>query len=225
MTDNLCLLKRAKEGDSAARERLVLENMGLVKSIARRYVGRGQELDDLIQIGLIGLIKAVDRFDMGYEVQFSTYAVPLITGELRRFLRDDGIVRVSRSLKSIYYRAERYRSEILGSTGREPTVMEISEAIGESPEELVMAMEARSDVTCIDEIREEMMGSSSDEEVIERLYISQLLSGLSENERKIITMRYFENRTQGQIGSLLGMSQVQVSRLEKRIIGKLQKLE
>lgn len=225
MADNLHLLELAKEGDRAARDELVTSNMGLVKTIARRYAGRGQEIEDLIQIGLIGLIKAIDRFDMSYEVQFSTYAVPLITGELRRFLRDDGMVKVSRSLKTIHYRAERYRHDVLGERGQEPTVAEISRAIGVSPEELVMSMEALSDVSCIDEMREEMVGAADGNLLIDRIYVSQLLSALSDNERRVIVMRYFENMTQGQIGSLLGMTQVQVSRLEKRILEKLKDFE
>ena len=125
MTDNLQLLRLAKEGDITARDRLITENMGLVVSVAKRYIGRGQELEDLIQIGLIGLIKAVDRFDLEYDVMFSTYSVPLIQGEIRRFLRDDGLVRVSRNLKTIHYRAEKYRQEYQRTNGREPTVDEI----------------------------------------------------------------------------------------------------
>lgn len=221
MADNLHLLERTKDGDMAARDELVLANMGLVKSIARRYTGRGQDMDDLIQIGLIGLIKAIDRFDMSYEVQFSTYAVPLITGELRRFLRDDGIIKVSRSVKSIYYRVEKYRNEVAAACGREPTTAEICDALGESAEDVIMAMEAGADVSCIDEVREETTGSDGGDEVIRHLYVSQLLNRLSANERRLIYMRYFENKTQGQIGELLGMSQVQVSRLEKRILKKM----
>lgn len=221
MADNLHLLERAKDGDMEARDELVLSNMGLVKSIARRYAGRGQDMDDLIQIGLIGLIKAVDRFDLEYEVQFSTYAVPLITGELRRFLRDDGLVKVSRNLKSIYYKAEKYRNEVIRNSGHEPTTQEICAAIDESAEDLVMAMEAATDAACIDEIRDEITGDSAGDEIVNRLYISELLDRLSPNERRLIVLRYFENKTQGQIGELLGMSQVSVSRLEKKILEKL----
>ncbi|MDD6405569.1 MAG: sigma-70 family RNA polymerase sigma factor [Clostridiales bacterium] len=223
MADNLHLLKLAKDGDREARDRLVTENMGLVMSIAKRYVGRGQDLEDLVQIGLIGLIKAVDRFDTDYEVKFSTYAVPLIQGELRRFLRDDGIVKVGRGLKALYYKAERYRQEIRKAQGKEPGVDEICKAIAVSPEDLMMAMEAASDVTCIDEINDEMTGREEGDMIVDRLYIYQMLDTLSENERRLIVMRYFENRTQGQIGNTLGMSQVQVSRLEKKILEKLRK--
>lgn len=221
MADNLHLLERTKDGDMAARDELVLSNMGLVKSIARRYAGRGQDMDDLIQIGLIGLIKAIDRFDMSYEVQFSTYAVPLITGELRRFLRDDGPIKVSRSLKAVYYKTEKYRNEVIKAYGREPTTAELCEALGESAEDFIMAMEAGADMTCIDEMREEMLGSDGGDEVIRHLYVTELLGRLSENERRIIFMRYFENKTQAQIGELFGMTQVQVSRLEKRILRKM----
>ena len=185
MADNHRLLELAKDGDRDARDKLVTDNMGLVVSVARRYVGRGQELEDLIQIGLIGLVKAIDRFDMDYEVKLSTYAVPLIQGEIRRFLRDDGMVKVSRNLKTIYYRADRYRHEVEKNRGTEPGMEEICDRI------------------------------------VDRLCVSQLLDTLTPDERKLVVLRYFQDKTQGQTGQILGMSQVQVSRLEKKILGRL----
>ena len=167
MADNHRLLELAKDGDRDARDKLVTDNMGLVVSVARRYVGRGQELEDLIQIGLIGLVKAIDRFDMDYEVKLSTYAVPLIQGEIRRFLRDDGMVKVSRNLKTIYYRADRYRHEVEKNRGTEPGMEEICEAIGTTPEELVMAMDAASDVTCIDDLHAEMCGTEDGDRIVD----------------------------------------------------------
>ena len=203
MTDNLQLLRLAKEGDITARDRLITENMGLVVSVAKRYIGRGQELEDLIQIGLIGLIKAVDRFDLEYDVMFSTYSVPLIQGEIRRFLRDDGLVRVSRNLKTIHYRAEKYRQEYQRTNGREPTVDEICAKI--------------------EEMGELQTSRREEERVVEKLYVKQLLDTLPEREKKLITLRYFGEKTQGETGRILGMSQVQVSRLEKKILRELKR--
>ena len=223
MTDNLQLLRLAKEGDITARNRLITENMGLVVSVAKRYIGRGQELEDLIQIGLIGLIKAVDRFDLEYDVMFSTYSVPLIQGEIRRFLRDDGLVRVSRNLKTIRYRAEKYRQEYQRTNGREPTVDEICAEIGSDPEELVMAMESAVDISNIEEMGELQTSRREEERVVEKLYVKQLLDTLPEREKKLITLRYFGEKTQGETGRILGMSQVQVSRLEKKILRELKR--
>ena len=224
MADNLQLLRLAKEGDDTARTRLITENMGLVVSIAKRYIGRGQELEDLIQIGLIGLIKAVDRFDMEYDVKFSTYSVPLIQGEIRRFLRDDGLVKVSRSLKTIHYKAEIFCREFQRAHGREPAVDEICEAIGSTESELVMAMESSAEVSNIDDMTEVPYNRREEECVIEKLYVGQLLDTLSEEEKRLITLRYFAEKTQAETGRIMGISQVQVSRLERKILDNLNKL-
>lgn len=222
MTDNLQLLRLAKEGDMTARNRLITENMGLVVSVAKRYIGRGQDLEDLVQIGLIGLIKAVDRFDMTYDVMFSTYSVPLIQGEIRRFLRDDGIVKVSRNLKTIHYKAEKFRQEFQRTNGREPTVEEICEQTGSTLEDLVMAMESATEISDIDDMGELQNSRREEDIVVEKLYVKQLLDTLSDKEKKLITLRYFREKTQGETGRILGMSQVQVSRLEKKILRNLQ---
>lgn len=222
MTDNLQLLRLAKEGDMTARNRLITENMGLVVSVAKRYIGRGQDLEDLVQIGLIGLIKAVDRFDMTYDVMFSTYSVPLIQGEIRRFLRDDGIVKVSRNLKTIHYKAEKFRQEFQRTNGREPTVEEICEQTGSTLEDLVMAMESAAEISDIDDMGELQNSRREEDIVVEKLYVKQLLDTLSDKEKKLITLRYFREKTQGETGRILGMSQVQVSRLEKKILRNLQ---
>ena len=222
MTDNLQLLRLAKEGDMTARNRLITENMGLVVSVAKRYIGRGQDLEDLVQIGLIGLIKAVDRFDMTYDVMFSTYSVPLIHGEIRRFLRDDGIVKVSRNLKTIHYKAEKFRQEFQRTNGREPTVEEICEQTGSTLEDLVMAMESAAEISDIDDMGELQNSRREEDIVVEKLYVKQLLDTLSDKEKKLITLRYFREKTQGETGRILGMSQVQVSRLEKKILRNLQ---
>ena len=206
MTDNLQLLRLAKEGDMTARNRLITENMGLVVSVAKRYIGRGQDLEDLVQIGLIGLIKAVDRFDMSYDVMFSTYSVPLIQGEIRRFLRDDGIVKVSRNLKTIHYKAEKFRQEFQRTNGREPTVEEICEQTGSTLEDLVMAMESAAEISDIDDMGELQNSRREEDIVVEKLYVKQLLDTLSDKEKKLITLRYFREKTQGETGRILGMS-------------------
>ena len=223
MADNLHLLKLAKEGDREARDRLVTDNMGLVISVARRYAGRGQELEDLIQIGLIGLMKAIDRFDMDYDVKLSTYSVPLIQGEIRRFLRDDGMVKISRNLKTVHYRAEKYIQDMQKAHGMEPTIDEICGAIGTTSEELVMAMEAAADITCIDDVHEDTLRTSESDKIVEHLYVEEMLDALTEGEKRIIKMRYFENKTQAQIGRLMGLSQVQVSRMEKKLLERLRR--
>lgn len=222
MTDNLQLLRLAKDGDMTARNRLITENMGLVVSVAKRYIGRGQDMEDLVQIGLIGLIKAVDRFDMSYDVKFSTYSVPLIQGEIRRFLRDDGLVKVSRNLKTIHYKAEKFRQEFQRTNGREPTVEEICDQTGSTPEELIMAMESAAEISDIEDMGEMQSIRREEDIVVEKLYVKQLLGTLTEKEKRLITLRYFGEKTQGETGRILGMSQVQVSRLEKKILSSLQ---
>lgn len=233
MERTLALLKRVHEGDKDAREQIAEENMGLVFTIARRFQGRGCEWEDLVQIGSIGLLKAIDKFDTAFEVQFSTYAVPLITGEIRRFLRDDGLIRVSRLLKESAVKAYRAREDLEKQYGREPTMEEISEETGISREELVMAMEAAADVESFSQtvysgdgtpvLLQDRVPDRQDhnEELLNRMLLSQLLDLLEDSEQEIIRLRYFEDMTQIQIAERLGMTQVQVSRAEKRILKKL----
>ena len=212
------LIERAHRGDEKARETLVLENMGLIGSIVRRFAGRGYEQEDLFQIGSIGLIKAVDKFDTAFDVKFSTYAVPMITGEIKRFLRDDGMI-------------EEYRKEHLC----EPTVEQIAQQTGIPPEEVVMSFEAAADVESI--YRTVYQGDGSEvclidkieekrnynEESVNRMVIAQIMEELPEKERTLIRMRYFEERTQTDIAAKLGISQVQVSRMEKKILASMKK--
>ena len=197
MADTAELLKRSHAGDKEARDRLVMENAGLVWSIVRRFIGRGPEPDDLFQIGNIGLIKAIDHFDTELGVRFSTYAVPMITGEIRRFLRDDGMIKVSRPLK-----------ELAGKVGaaRVGSIYEPFDAGDESGGCLA------------DKIAEK---TSENDRVLDRIVLAELLSGLGEKEQQIIKMRYFENMTQTVIAGRLGISQVQVSRLEKKILREM----
>lgn len=233
MDETMRLIQMAHGGDKAARDRLVTENFGLIWSIVRRFTGRGYEPEDLFQIGSIGLMKAIDKFDLSYEVKFSTYAVPMITGEIKRFLRDDGIIKVSRSIKEMGMKVKNVREELVYRFGREPTVEEIAREIGASKEEVAASIEAGAEVESlyrsvnkndenslllIDKIEEE---SSAQEELLNRMVLRELLTDLSDKDREIIIRRYYYNETQSQIADKLGISQVQVSRLEKKILKQM----
>ena len=233
MDETMRLIQMAHEGDKAARDRLVTENFGLIWSIVRRFTVRGYEPEDLFQIGSIGLMKAIDKFDLSYEVKFSTYAVPMITGEIKRFLRDDGIIKVSRSIKEMGLKVKNVREELVYRFGREPTVEEIAGEIGASKEEVAASIEAGAEVESlyrsvnkndenslllIDKIEEE---SSAQEELLNRMVLRELLTDLSDKDREIIIRRYYYNETQSQIADKLGISQVQVSRLEKKILKQM----
>ena len=238
------LILRAHEGDKEARDRLVMENMGLVYSVSRRFIGRGCELEDINQIGTIGLIKAIDKFDDSFDVRFSTYAVPMIAGEIKRFLRDDGMLKVSRSIKENGYRIKRASDELVSKNGREATVEELAAATELSVEDVVMARDAGTDVESIyrtvyqgdgseiflvDKITSADNVSSSEgslpqqEKMLDMIMLRQLLEELDETERKLISLRYFKEMTQSAVANELGISQVQVSRLEKKILQKLRK--
>ena len=233
MDKTLELLKFAKEGDRDAREQLVTNNLGLVWSVARRFLGRGHDLDDLYQIGCIGLMKCIDKFDLSYNVKFSTYAVPMISGEIKRFLRDDGMVKVSRSLKETAYRVRRTRDEIVNQTGVEPRLEEISKLLEVDMEEIVASLEANVEVESIHKTIYENDGNAiclidklategdEKETVLNHMLVEELMKGLDEIEKAVIGMRYYENRTQMEIAAIIGVSQVQVSRMEKKILLKM----
>lgn len=233
MDETMRLIEMAHEGDKAARDQLVTDNLGLIWSIVRRFTGRGYEPEDLFQIGSIGLIKAIDKFDLSYDVKFSTYAVPMITGEIKRFLRDDGMIKISRSIKEMGIKVKNVREELVYRLGREPTVEEIAGEIGVSKEEVAASIEAgaeveslyrsvnkndESSILLIDKIEEE---SQAQEELLNRMLLRDLLTSLSEKDREIIIRRYYNNETQSQIAEKLGISQVQVSRLEKKILKQM----
>lgn len=235
------LIQQAHEGDKNARDELVSENLGLVRAVARRFDHRGNDREELFQIGCIGLMKAIDKFDLSLNLAFSTYAVPMITGEIRRFLRDDGMVKVSRTLKENAYKVHKAREWLCKELGREPNLIEVSAATGLSNEEIVMATEADRDVESIyqpvyekdgDELllidqlcgreKEDFMREEPEKEaVLNQMVIDQLLSLLDGQERKLIELRYFENKTQTEVAAELKMTQVQVSRLEKKILLRL----
>lgn len=233
MDNILALIGRVQQGDKEARDILVEKNMGLVRSIVKRFANRGVETEDLIQIGCIGLLKAIDKFDLSYDVKFSTYAVPMITGEIKRFLRDDGMVKVSRSLKEIAMKAYGAREELLAKEGREPGTEEIAEALGISREELVLAMESGAQVESLQKTIYESDGSdiyledrlpqekNQQEAVLNRMLLEQILGTLDARERELIYLRFFQEKTQSYIAVKMGMSQVQVSRTEKKILKRL----
>lgn len=235
LTENekMQLLKRMHAGDRKAREELVNGNLRLVLSVIQRFTQRGENLDDLFQVGCIGLIKSIDNFDISQNVRFSTYAVPMITGEIRRFLRDDGMIKVSRPLKELAGKVGAAREKLEADLGREPTVEELARSVGASREEVAASMEAGARVGSIyepfdagdesggclaDKIAEK---TSENDRVLDRIVLAELLSGLGEKEQQIIKMRYFENMTQTVIAGRLGISQVQVSRLEKKILREM----
>ncbi|MEA5060528.1 MAG: SigB/SigF/SigG family RNA polymerase sigma factor [Clostridia bacterium] len=233
--ETLALIQRAQAGDEEAQEQLVIGNAPLVRSIVRKYTGRGSEYEDLYQIGCLGLIKAIRNFNTDYNVRFSTYAVPMIAGEIKRFLRDDGMIKVSRSLKELAARAAVTQMEISSRIGREPGVAEIAEAMGEAPEDIAMALEASRPHMSIFEpafgedsepqVIDRMAGEGDGEEqALNRVMLKELLGTLDARERRIIILRYFSDKTQSQIAAMLGVSQVQVSRLENRILQKLREL-
>lgn len=221
----------AQNGGKDALEKLVTENTPLVWSIVRRFCGRGCEAEDLFQIGCIGLIKAIRRFDTGYDVRFSTYAVPLIMGEIKRFLRDDGIIKVSRRYKELSACASAARAKLASRLNREPTVSEIAAEVGADAEELSCALEACSPCdsiykTASDGEKKEMylldkLACGDDGKTLEKLDLSLAVENLTERERLIVKMRFFMDKTQCQVAKRLGISQVQVSRIEKKLLMRL----
>ena len=230
MDHTIALIQRSLDGDEKAREQLVEENTGLVWCIVKRFFGRGTDSEDLFQIGSIGLLKAIDKFDLNYDVKFSTYAVPMISGEIRRFLRDDGMIKVSRSLKETAYKAFLARERLQKKYNREPTMEELAAELEVEKEELAMALDASGEVESLhkpiyqkdgneiqllDKLEEE---EGQEETILNHMLIRQLLEELDREERQLIYLRYFANQTQSEIGKKLGISQVQVSRLEKKIL-------
>ena len=233
MDHTIALIRKSHDGDEEARTQLVEENVGLIWCVVRRFLGRGVESEDLFQIGSIGLLKAIDKFDFSYEVKFSTYAVPMISGEIQRFLRDDGMIKVSRSLKELAYKAFLAREKLQEILQREPTLEELADKMQIEKEELVMALEASGEVESLYKPVYQKDGNevpllekleekeSQEEKVLNKMLLSKLLEELDKEERQLIYMRYFANKTQMEIGQVLGISQVQVSRMEKRILKRM----
>lgn len=226
------LIARSQAGDKNATEILVKENSGLIWSVARRFMGRGAELDDLYQLGCLGFLKAVEGFDLEYGTQFSTYAVPKIAGEIRRFLRDDGAVKVSRSIKEQAAAIKATRSRLTAALGREPSIQEISRQTGFSPEEIALAETATAATESIQrETGEEgfclenvLTDTESEERMVEKIALRQAVEALPEREKMVVNLRYFHSLTQQQVAKVMEVSQVQVSRIEKKAIAKLREL-
>ncbi|MFZ5966174.1 MAG: RNA polymerase sporulation sigma factor SigF [Bacillota bacterium] len=231
------LIKKAQSGDREAQDILVHHNLGLVRSVLKRFSNRGYDKEDLYQLGCIGLVKAIEKFDASYEVRFSTYAVPMIIGEIKRFLRDDGIIKVSRSLKQTAGRVKGAKEMLFKQLGREPTLHELSIELDISKEEIVMALDSNiqpdylydvihhddgAPVHLIDKISES--STEDDGEVIDRIALREVLSKLKPRERQIIVLRYFKDKTQTEIAQVLGISQVQVSRIEKKVLSQMREL-
>lgn len=235
--DNIKYIKLAQENNEEAMEILIKNNSGLIWNIVKRFVGRGYELEDLYQIGSIGLIKAIKRFDITLEVQLSTYAVPYIMGEIKRFIRDDGIIKVSRQTKELAIKIKHIQKEYLDKVGEEISITKISEILKISKEEVAAAIESNNTVDSIYSVE----GSSEDERMlmekiadnkdeyntlVNKITINELINNLDEREKKVVLLRYYKEQTQAQVGKTLGITQVQVSRIEKRLLEKMRtKLE
>ena len=223
------LILQAQRGDRAAAERLVLDNAGLIWSVARRFFGRGVEPDDLYQLGCVGFLKAVSGFDTEFGTQFSTYAVPKIAGEIRRFLRDDGAIKVSRTLKEQAAAVKAARQRLAAELGREPGVQELSRATGLEPEAIAAAETATSATQSIQQpageegftLEQVLTDGDQEDELVERIALREAVARLPQRDRMVIDLRYFHGLTQEKIARLIGVSQVQVSRIEKRALGQL----
>ena len=232
MSRTVELIRLSQSGDKAAADTLVQENAGLIWSIARRFVGRGTELDDLYQLGCLGFLKAVEGFDTSYGTQFSTYAVPKITGEIRRFLRDDGAVKVSRGIKEQAATIRITRNHLTAALGREPTVMEISRQTGFTAEEIALAEAATAATESIQKesgeegfsLEQVLTDTETEERMVERIALMQAIGKLPERESTVIHMRFFHGLTQQRVAKVLNVSQVQVSRIEKKALAHLKEL-
>lgn len=233
MADNRTLIRHAQDGDEKARTTVIEDNLPLVWSVARRFQNRGYELEDLFQIGCLGLIKSIDKFDLEQNVQLSTYAVPVIIGEIKRYMRDDGVIKVSRSLKEQAYKIMQAKNSISQKYGREATIEEIAVATELSLEDVVVSLDANQGVDSLDRV---IVNGSGEQAVLkdfvpeqksnvdlvqQKIYVEQLMCRLELQEKEIIRMRYFEDKTQAETGFLLHLSQVQVSRIEKRALRKM----
>jgi len=226
------LISKAQSGDQEAAEILVSENAGLIWSIARRYTGRGTELEDLYQLGCLGFLKAVEGFDLSFGTQFSTYAVPKISGEIRRFLRDDGAVKVSRGIKEQAAVIRQTRNQLAVALGRDPTVAEISRQTGLSPEEIALAENATAATESIHRqtgeegfsLEHVLTDTESEEKMVEKIALTQAIRKLPERESTVIKLRYFHALTQQRVAKVLNVSQVQVSRIEKKALVHLKEL-
>ena len=233
--ETIALLKKAKEGDMEAREKLIAGNLRLVLSVLQKFSGRGEHVDDLFQVGCIGLIKAIDHFNTDLDVRFSTYGVPMIVGEIRRYLRDNSAVRVSRSMRDTAYKVLQAKERYLSQHQKEPTVEELAQLVGIRREDVVFALDAIVDpvslyepvysdggdpICVMDQVKD---NKNTDEHWLEHIALKEAISHLTERERRILSLRFFEGRTQMEVSAEVGISQAQVSRLEKNAIRQIRK--
>ena len=235
--DTLELIVLAQQGDEEATARIIKENSGLIWSVVKKFAGRGYEADDLYQIGAIGLLKCIRKFDMNYEVKFSTYAVPMIIGEIKRFLRDDGMIKVSRPMKELAGKARYMQEALTNRLGRQPTISELANEVGATVEDLIVAMEAGLEVESlyttihqgdggpiflIDKLNSgKRTYQNEGDEMVDMIALKQIIGRLKPKERQVIWMRYFEDKTQTEVAKEIGVSQVQVSRIEKKVLQSL----
>lgn len=235
--DNIKYIKLAQENNEEAMEILIKNNSGLIWNIVKRFVGRGYETDDLYQIGCIGLIKAIKRFDITLDVQLSTYAVPYIMGEIKRFIRDDGIIKVSRQTKELAIKIKQIQNEYMRKTGEEISITKISEILKVDKEEIAAAIESSNNVDSIysaeasdndERMLIEKIADNNDEykSLVDKITLNEIINNLDEREKKVILLRFYKEQTQSQVGKILGITQVQVSRIEKKVLEKMKlKLE
>lgn len=229
--DTYKLIHEARNGDEIAKEQLVNQNTGLVKNIALKFVGIGYELEDLLQIGFIGLLKAIQRFDMSYDVMFSTYAVPMILGEIKRYLRDDGRIKVSRQTKQEIKNMNHFQEQFYNENGRQPKISELAELMEIDRESILTLMDAKDALNNLESLddpdRQEQPGKEPyaqiEDRQIDMIHLKGIIGSLSEKERQIIVLRYFKDMTQQEIANRIGISQVQVSRIEKKVLLSLRK--
>lgn len=231
--DILDLIKLAQNGDKKATETIIEKNSGLVWSIVRKFMNRGYDPEDLFQIGSIGLLKCIKKFDLSFDVKFSTYAVPMIMGEIKRFLRDDGMIKVSRPLKEIAKKAKYMKDVLIKQNNEEPTIAELAIAIDVSVDDLVLALDADRDVESLYSTVYQNDGKSiylidklelkndTQENIVENIVLKQIINTLDPREKQIIILRYFEDKTQSQVAKEIGVSQVQISRIEKKVLSKI----
>ena len=233
MDNTLDLIKAAGEGDRAARQQILSENTGLIWSVVRKFLNRGYEADDLFQLGAIGLLKCIDKFDLSYSVKFSTYAVPMIMGEIKRFMRDDGMIKVSRTLKETARKAKYAQERFIKKNGRSPTMAELSAEIETDAEDIIMALESNFEVESL--YKTIHQGDGAQVYLIDRLdqseseygkitdiiALKEIIKNLKPKERQVIMLRYFRDKTQAEVAKAVGVSQVQVSRIEKKVLGRI----
>ncbi len=224
------LISKSQNGDKEAMAKIIEDNQGLVWSVVKKFGGRGLEFDDLYQIGIIGLMKCIDKFDTKFEVKFSTYAVPMIMGEIRRFLRDDGMIKISRPIKELSIKIKYATDEFLREKGVQPTIAELAQMLGVENEDIVLALDVTKDVESLYQSANKSDGTTvylldkvpaknnDEEKIIDNLALNQVIDKLPKKERDIIMLRYFEDKTQCEVAKIIGVSQVQVSRIEKKVL-------